>query len=60
MNFRIKADNLPNIVLENIGAIADKAILRIKELSYIPEKQQLTFLFNRFPIIGKSFFSNNT
>jgi hypothetical protein len=57
MKYRIKADELPETVLEPLGAIANKGQLRVQDVEYRPQEQLVTFPFHRFPIVGKSTFS---
>jgi hypothetical protein len=57
MRLRIQADELPVTVLEAIGATANRGLLLVKEVVYRPEEQFVTFLFQRFPIVGKSIFT---
>jgi hypothetical protein len=57
MNFRITGDNLPVFVIESFGAIANKSLLRVDKLKYLPKKNKITIPFVRFDIIEKSFFS---
>ena len=60
MRFRIQADELPINVLEAIGAIANKGLLKTKEVMYRSEDQLVTFLFQRFPIVGKSMLTGTS
>ncbi len=60
MKLRIQADELPITVLEAIGATANRGLLRVKDVVYRPEQQLVTFLFRRFPIVGKSIFTGTS
>ena len=57
MKARIKADELPENVLEALGAIANKGRLRVQDVEYRPQQQLVTFPFQRLPITGKTIWS---
>ncbi len=57
MNFRIQADELPETILEAIGALANKASLHIQDVEHNPEEQLVRFPIQRFPITGRSTFA---
>ncbi len=54
MEIRIKGNDLPQTVLEEIGRVADHAGLQVDEVLHDPVTGTVTIPFNRFPIIGKS------
>jgi hypothetical protein len=56
MNFRFQADELPETVLKAVGALANKATLRIADVEHRPADQLVTFRIQRLPITGMSFF----
>lgn len=57
MQARIKADELPETVLEAFGAIANHGRLRVREVEYRAQQQLVTFPMQRFAITGTSFWS---
>ncbi len=58
MNLRIQADELPDSVLQALGGIANKGRLQVGNVMWSPEERLVTFIFNRFPIAGKSVFTH--
>jgi hypothetical protein len=54
MKLRIQGNDLPNTLLEAVGAIANKGLLRLQDVMYQEREGVVTFRFQRFPIAGKS------
>jgi hypothetical protein len=57
MKLRIQGNNLPNTLLEAVGALANKGMLRPQDAMYQEREGVVTFRFQRFPITGKSVLS---
>lgn len=57
MKLRIQGPELPNTLMEAIGAIANKGLLRPQDVAYDEKKGVVTFRFQRFPILRKALFS---
>ncbi|MEN6318373.1 MAG: hypothetical protein ABFD82_06415 [Syntrophaceae bacterium] len=57
MKLRIQGNNLPNTLLEAVGALANKGLLRQQDAIYQEREGIVTFRFQRLPIAGKSVLS---
>ncbi len=57
MKLRIQGRDLPTTVMEAIGAIANKGLLRPQDGAYEEKERVVAFRFQRFPVVGKALFS---
>ncbi len=57
MRLRIQGPELPNTLMEAIGAIANYGLLRPQDVTYDEKDGVVTFRFQRFPILRKALFS---
>ncbi len=57
MKLRIQGHEIPNTLMEAIGAMANKGLLRPQDVTYQEEEGLVIFRFRRFPILRKAVFT---